>query len=349
MSVPNGQGKMLVAVVLILLALALAPTVLSKSMLYQLTDIAILGMFAISFNLLFGYGGALSFGHAAYFGLGAYGTALILKHIGSLPVLFAIPLGAAVAMIGGVAIGAFCVRRRGVFFAMLTLAFGMLLYVVAWKWRGLTAGDDGFGGYLPGEFYVPMIGAISNGDWVQLYYLVLLVSMLVLSLVWALMTITPFGNAVAAIRQNEERASFLGYNVFVIKLSNYTVAAGLAGVAGALHAVFHNFVSTSIIGLDLSTEVVMVTFIGGTGWFLGPLLGAAFYISLSDILSGLMERWQIVMGIIFVFMVMYAPRGLAGGVAVIANGGVLRPLRCLGAAKMTVGNHNADSTKESAQ
>lgn len=309
---PNRAALRIACAAMVLAGLFFAPSYLSKSQLYSLTDVAILGMFAVSYNLLLGHSGLLSFGHSAYFGLGAYATALVLVHVAAMPLAVAILLGALAGALGGIAIGCICVRRSGPYFSMLTLAFGMLLYVIAWKWRGLTQGDDGFGAFLPREAYFPLLGIIKNGNPEQLYYVVVGIVVLVVAVVWALMTLTPYGNAVVSVRQNEERASFLGYNVFVIKLVNYTISAGIAGLAGALFAVFHDFVSTHVIGIELSTDVVMMTFIGGSSWFFGPILGAGFFVVFGDVVSTITARWQMIMGVIFVAMVLYAPRGFSG-------------------------------------
>lgn len=320
--------------------LCAAPFLISKSHLYSLTDAAILGLFAISYNLLLGHAGLLSFGHSAYFGLGAYATALSLSHIANIPVSLAVLIGVATAAAGGGLIGSICVRRSGTYFAMLTLAFGMLLYVIAWKWRALTLGDDGFGGFMPATLDIPLVGATDNNV-VPIYYLVLLVTSITVALTWALMRRTPFGNALSMVRQNEERASFLGYNVFAIKLTGFILAAMLAGLAGAMFAVFHDFVSTHVIGLELSTDVVMMTFIGGTKSFLGPILGSAFFVYFGDFLSAITDRWQLVMGVIFVAMVMYAPRGFAGMVesvvALLSRSRAGRPAAVAREASLEVG------------
>jgi len=307
----GSAARVAVAVAAVAL-LAAAPAALSKSQLFTLTDILVLGLFAVSYNILLGYGGMLSFGHSAYFGLGAYGTALILAHSPGLPPPVAVLGGMAVAIAGGLLVGCVCVRRSGPYFSMLTLAFGMLFYTGAWKWRSLTQGDDGFGGFVPSEWFFPLIGAIQTGDYAQIYRMVLLVVGVLLALTWALMSFTPYGNAVRSVRQNEERASFLGYDTFTIKLANYMLASALAGIAGGMFVVCHNFVSTDVIGLDRSTEVVMMTYIGGTGWFFGPLLGSAFVVAFGDFLASWTERWQLVMGGLFVLMVMYMPKGFSG-------------------------------------
>lgn len=289
-----------------------APMLLSKSQLFTLTDVLILGLFATSYNVLLGYSGLLSFGHSAYFGLGAYASALLLLHVPTLPPPMAIFCGALVAAVGGLVIGSICVRRSGAYFSMLTLAFGMLFYTAAWKWRSVTQGDDGFGAFVPPEWTFPLIGLIKSGDFAQMYRVVLVIVAVLLALTWALLTYTPYGNAVRSIRQNEERASFLGYNVFVTKLANYVLASAIAGVAGALLVVSHNFVSTDVIGLDRSTEVVMMTYIGGTSWFFGPIVGSAFVVIVGDMLATVTTRWQLIMGVLFVLMVMYAPKGFSG-------------------------------------
>lgn len=299
-----------------LLVLSFAPLFLSKSRLYSLAEVLIFAVFAISLNILFGYLGLLSFGHSAYFGLGAYTTALLLRDVEGMPFAAALAAGVVVAALGGLAIGNFCVRLSGPYFAMLTLAFGQLLFVIAWQWRAVTRGDDGFGGFLKDASYLP--AAARAGDVRSLYYLILGVTVPVIAVIWALMTRTPFGNLVVSIRENEERAQFLGYGVFAVKLATYTLSAGLAGLAGCLSVVQHNFVSTSSIDLNLSTDVVVMTFIGGTKFFLGPAVGAAFFVYFGDFISAVTERWQIIMGVIFIAMVLYAPGGFVGLVRVIS-------------------------------
>lgn len=295
--------------------LVLAPTVVPLSYLYTVTDVVILALFAVSFNLLFGFAGLLSFGHAAYFGVGAYGCALLLSLYPSLPVMAAIGAGAlAAAVIGGL-IGLICVRRTGPYFAMLTMAFGMLVYLVAWKWRGITGGDDGFGSFVPATIWLPIVGSFKSGDLKLTYLGVLAVIVPVMAAVWATLAFTPYGNAVRSIRLNEERAAFLGFNVFAVKALNYTIACAVAGLAGALYAIAHDFISPQVAGLEMSNDVVMMTFIGGSQSFFGPIVGAIFFVIAGDQLSAVTERWQMIMGVIFIAMVMYVPGGFIGGVA----------------------------------
>lgn len=302
--------KWLALALLFVLALA-APAVLPQSLLFSLTGVLALGLFAVSYNLLLGYGGLLSFGHSAYFGLGAYATALVLAHVPGLHPLLALLAACAIAAVAGAAVGAVCVRRSGPYFSMLTLAFGMLFYTAAWKWRSVTQGDDGFGAFVPAQWNLGWL-QLQATDFAQMYRLVLVIVAALLLLLWVLMTHTAYGNAVRSIKQNEERAAFLGYDTFTVKLANHTLASAVAGIGGALFALSHNFVSTDLIGVDRSTEVVMMTYLGGTASFLGPLLGSAFVVMVGDLLATVTDRWQLVMGVVFVVMVMFVPRGFAG-------------------------------------
>lgn len=313
----NGGNAWLkvVAVAAVCAVLVAAPTFVPKSSLYMLTDVVTIAVFAVSFNLLFGYAGLLSFGHAAYFGVGSYGCALLLSRFPDMPVLAAIGLGALAAAAIGALVALIVVRRTGPYFAMLTMAFGMLIYLVIWKWRAVTGGDDGFGSFVPATLWMPLAGTFKAGDLHSTYLGVLAVAVPVLAATWAVMTFTPYGNAIRSIRLNEERASFLGYDVFVLKAANYTLACALAGVAGALYGVAHDFISPQQAGLEMSSDVVMMTFIGGAQSFFGPLVGAAFFVVAGDQLSAYTERWQMIMGVIFIAMVMFAPGGFVGTAA----------------------------------
>lgn len=304
--------KPLAILLLVCVLAACAPAVVPPSYLYTLTDAVILSLFAVGFNLLFGYGGQLSFGHAAYFGVGGYVCALSLSHMPGMPVLVALLSGViAAALVGGL-VGLICVRRSGAYFAMLTMAFGMLIFLIAWKWRSLTGGDDGFGNFVPDSLWLPVVGTFKSGDLRAMYHGVLAIVVPLLIVVWAVLTFTPYGNAIRCIRMNEQRAAFLGFDVFAIKLVNYIVASALAGLAGGLYALAHNFISPQMAGVDMSTDVVMMVFIGGSGSFFGPLLGTAFFVLVGDWLSSITERWQMVMGVVFILMVIFAPKGVIG-------------------------------------
>lgn len=292
--------------------LVLLPSMLGSSLLYDVASIAIMGMFAVSYNLLFGYGGYLSFGHAAYFGVGAYVTALLMKDTDWATFYTASLLATLASCTLGTIIGSACVRRKGAYFAMLTLAYGMLIYEFARNWRTVTGGDNGLGDFLPKALAVPFIGEVPLGGIPGLYYIIITIALLVFIIAWCLMTFTPYGNAVKACRSNEQRTEFIGYNVFLLKLTNYAIACALAGLAGSLFALLNNFVSTPIMGLDEDTKVVMMVFIGGTTYYLGPIIGAIFFIWFGDILSSLTNYAQLIMGVLFVVIIMTCPRGLTG-------------------------------------
>ncbi len=291
-------------------ALYALPWVLDTVRLRMVIEVLYFGLFAVSFNLLFGYAGLLSFGHAATFGVGGYTLGLLLKYQPALPFLLALGLAALVGGAAGLIIGLFCVRLRGTYFALLTLAFSQFLFAVAFKWRAVTRGDDGLI-VSPGSMAVPGLMTFELG---QPRHFFLLEATIVLLCLWAAwrFTRTPLGTAVVLMRENDERAAFLGYNVFGTKLIAFTLATTLAAVAGALFAAFQRLVSPAVLDLAIGTEVVFMAVLGGTGAFLGPFLGAAVYIVFQDWLSKTTENWHFFLGLAFVLMILYAHDGLIG-------------------------------------
>jgi branched-chain amino acid transport system permease protein len=301
-----------VAFAIVLAAVLLAaPRFLTIVQTRMLTEVVYFSLFAVSFNLLFAYAGLLSFGHAAYFGLGAYVTAISLKHFTGMPFFVAIFLGALAGAVGGAVIGFFCVRRKGAYFALLTLAFNQFLWAIAWKWREVTGGDDGIGGMVPKK---PVDLGILSIDFTNIsskYYLTLFIVAICLAIGWYLMR-TPFGNTVRAVKDNEERASFLGYNANRSKLLIFILSAFFAAIAGSLFALFQDFVAPSVISMSTSTEVLFMAFLGGTGSFFGPILGAAIFVYFTDWISSLTERWEFILGMLFIVLVLYFPQGFGG-------------------------------------
>jgi branched-chain amino acid transport system permease protein len=293
-----------------LVALYALPWLLDVVRLRMAIEVLYFGLFAVSFNLLFGYAGLLSFGHAATFGVGGYTVGLALKHIAGLPLLAGLVLGGLAGAVGGVLIGLFCVRLRGTYFALLTLAFSQFLYAVALKWRAVTRGDDGLTVAVP-DVTLPGLGPLRMGQPAHFYWLALTVVLLCLWAAWRF-TRTPLGNAVLLMRENDERAAFLGYSVMGTKLIVFAVAATLAAIAGGLFAAFQRLISPTSLDLAIGTEVVFMAVLGGTSTFLGPFLGATVYILLQDWLSRTTERWPFLLGLLFVLMVLYAHTGLTG-------------------------------------
>ena len=289
--------------------LLLLPRIVTEFQLNLAVRVCIYALFAVSYNILFGQGGNLSFGHAAYFGVGAYTAAILFKHV-KVPLLLGIGAGALAGALLGLLFGIFIVRLGGTYFALLTLAFNQLIYALAEKWRAVTGGADGLNFQRP-NIAVPGLGTLDMFDIVNWYYFVLVVCAVCILLCWYF-TKTPLGRLNLCLRENEERARFLGYNTYLAKLTVYVAATAVAGVAGALEASFQEFVATSFINLDKSAEVLFMTFIGGGKVFYGPILGATFLTLIETWLSGLTERWTIIQGAIFIVLVLYAPQGFSG-------------------------------------
>ena len=288
----------------------LAPLFLKVVQTRMLDEIVYFSLFAISFNLLFGYAGLLSFGHAAFFGLGAYTTAILLSHVSGMPLLLSILAGGVVACLGGFIIGYFCIRRKKGYFVLLTMAFNQLLWAVAWKWRGLTGGDDGIGGFLPASLNLG-ITSVDLTNTGAMHSLILAFFVVCVFLIWCFLR-TPFGNTIRAIKDNGERPAFLGYNVNFAKLVVFGIAAFFAGISGSLFALFQDFVATNVVDGKMSIQVILMTFLGGTQSFFGPILGAAIYVYFYDWISSLTDRWEFFMGMLFIALVLYCHGGAIG-------------------------------------
>jgi len=212
--------------------------------------------------------------------------------------------------LGGLLGGFFCVRLKKAYFALLTLAFNQFFFAIALKWRSLTRGDDGLSLKRP-DLYIPGLGTIGMGKIAHVYYLVIVVVLLCILIQWYL-TKTPFGNSIRAVKENDERADFIGYNAFLTRLSLFTISAFFAGIAGGLFAFFQGFVSTGAIDAHMSMQVIFMTFIGGVGSFFGPILGTAVYLYFTDWVSRVTERWEFVLGVLFILLVLFARTGLIG-------------------------------------
>jgi branched-chain amino acid transport system permease protein len=293
-------------------AILLAPWVVSQAALNDLGQALALGLFAIGFNIVFKYSGLLSFGHAAFFGFAAYLEALLLHGCPSMPVPLLVLAAAASSGALGLGLGHVCVRRSGAYFSMMTLAIEAFFYTVAFKWQAVTGGTDGLSGFMPASLVLLPGWSLANPSIAQLYLVSAAFLIPSTLAAWALLELTPFGNAVQLVRQNEERATFLGYDAHGLKRANYGLAAFIAGIAGALWAIENGIVSTDSIDLTLSTNVIIMAFIGGVSWFWGPLLGSAVYIFGSDTLSAMTQHWQLWMGVAFIVVVLAFPGGIAG-------------------------------------
>ncbi len=292
-----------------LLVLGALPWVLARYQISILTELFIFGLFALSLDLIMGYTGMVSFGHAAYFGLGAYGSALLLIHF-AVPVPLALVGGALLAGAVALPVGYLSTRATGIYFAMLTLAFAQLLYTIAYKWRDLTGGSDGIAGVPKTTLWW---GGPSLASPTAYYYLV--AGTLVLSLlVCRGLVRSPFGRALQAIRENERKFSVLGQDPRRFKLTVFVIAAVFAGLAGALFAPFRGFASPEVMFWVLSGQALMMVIIGGLGTLVGPVLGAMVFMLIQEVLSSYTEQWMLFTGAIFVLMVIFLPGGLFGAV-----------------------------------
>jgi branched-chain amino acid transport system permease protein len=274
------------------------------------TRVLVLALAAMSVNFLLGFTGVLSFGHAAYFGLGAYGAGLALKYL-TLSSPLSILYGMLLAGVAGGVLGALIVRRRGVYFAMVTIAFGQVFYYIAFQWSSLTGGDDGLRGFSrqPLDFGLFSIDILSNAN--AFYFFVLFFFALVTA-VMAVILHSPFGRTMLAIRENERRARFLGIPVERHIWIAFTLSCFFIGVAGALYALTNNFADPRGLHYSQSGDFVMMAVMGGMRTFWGPLLGAAVFVILQDYLSSVTINWMSFVGLLFVLVVLFFPRGLLG-------------------------------------
>jgi branched-chain amino acid transport system permease protein len=268
-------------------------------------------MFACADNLLLGFSGMLSFGHAAFFGSSAYDTAWLATAHGwdAMPAILA---GMAVSAILGLVIGAIAIRRRGIYFAMITLALAQLIYFICLEAR-FTGGENGLQGVPRGTLF----GVLQLNSDVAMYYLVLAAFVAVFLLVRRVVH-SPFGQVLKAIRDNEPRAISLGYDVNRYRLVAFVLSATLAGLAGSLKALVLGFASLSDVLQANSGEVILMTLLGGTGTFFGPVVGAAIVVTLQEYLSDMVGGWvTVIIGAVFIACVLAFRRGIIGELAAL--------------------------------
>ena len=274
------------------------------------TQVLIYGLFALGFNLLYGYTGLLSFGHAAYWGLGAYGTGIALAKLKIASLWGALAGGLLLAGIGGVVVGFFCLRRRGIYFAMLSLAFAQLLYFIAFHLADVTGGDDGLRGIQVPALSLPGVSLSLESSLAFYYFALALVTLALLTLKRILDS--PFGAVLQAIRENSDRAVACGYDIRKIKLLSFVFSALFCGLAGGLDALRLAVVPVESLYWTTSGQVVIMTLLGGAGTFFGPFVGAATFLVLEDRLSVFTESWPLFIGLIFMAFVLFLPKGIWG-------------------------------------
>ena len=270
-----------------------------------ITEILIWSLFAASVNLLFGYVGLLSFGQALFFGFGMYGVAIGIAKLG---LGFWPALGLGVVASGGMALvaGVFAVRLTWHYFAIITVVFSLIFYFLALTLKGLTGGDDGTSFTLPPAFL-----GYSLADKTFQYFFILAVVGLCFWLMHRL-TASPLGRALLAIRENDTRASLIGLNVYMLRLAAFVASGVLAGVAGALFAFFGRYASATYMFYHVSGEAVVWTIVGGAGTLFGPVVGTTLFIVIREVVSTRWEHHSLIVGIVAILVVIFAPRGIVG-------------------------------------
>ena len=274
------------------------------------TRVVILALAALSLNFLLGYTGVLSFGHAAYFGLGAYGVGLTIKYLVA-STLAGIAVGVLASVVAAAILGLVIVRSRGIYFAMLTIALGQVFYFIAYRWNEVTGGDDGLSGWhrLPIRLGVASLDIV-RGD--KAFYYVVLAFFGVAAGTMAALLRSPFGRTLLAIRENERRAQFLGIRVDLHIYISWVISCTFVSLAGTLYALLNNFADPHDLRWDQSGEFVIMAVLGGMRSFWGPLIGAGIFVVLQDYISSQTQNWMSFIGVFFMVVVLFFPRGLLG-------------------------------------
>jgi branched-chain amino acid transport system permease protein len=266
------------------------------------SKVLVFGLAAMGLNMLLGFTGVLSFGHAAYFGLGAYGAGLTLRYL-----VHSTPL----AMLAGTLFGLLIVHRRGVYFAMCTIAFGQIWYYIAYSWNDFTGGFDGLRDFHREPIgFGPLTFDITRGE-TRFYFFLLAIFAAAVGLMGLLLR-SPFGRTLLAIRENERRARFLGIPVERHIWLSFSFSCFIAALAGTLYALLNNFADPLTLHYSLSGYFVVMTVIGGMRTFWGPLVGAVLFVMLQDYISSMTVNWMSFIGVIFILVVLFFPRGLLG-------------------------------------
>ncbi|WP_341908774.1 branched-chain amino acid ABC transporter permease [Ferrovibrio terrae] len=304
---------------LFVVVLATAPFWLQWVGLYQYlgVEIAIWILFAMGFNLLFGYTGLHSFGHGAYLGIGAYGFGLFQQGV-AVSLWGGLLAAIVAATVAGAIVGAFLSHRRGIYYALLTIGFGQVFWFTAMKLHWLTGGEDGLLN-IPRPDLVIGPWRVNLNDNAAFYWFVAAITVVAVVLMWRVVN-APVGRILQAIRQNETRARFVGYDVWRWKWLAFTVSAAFAGLAGGLFAMAQQSAYPDVMSLHQSGIIVMMVLVGGgLVSFWGPVLGVILYFIARDVLGGLTEAWLLWYGLIFVVMVMVRPEGVAGLIHTLAR------------------------------
>ena len=286
---------------LLVIAAIVAPFVISEFYLAILGEALIMSLLALSFNLLFGYMGQLSFGQAAFYGISGYTVAMLITKA-HFNFWLSLAAGVLVAAVLGLIIGFFCVRLRGIYFSILTLAFGQLIYFVIYKWHDFTGGDDGIQGVYPPD--------LLNSP-INYYFFILIVFILATFILWRIVN-SPFGYTLKSMRENSERTEFLGISIVRYQLIAFIIAAAYAGLAGALWAPFYRSMAPSALFWLKSAEPVNAAILGGSSLFFGPIFGTFIMTFFHAWVLAYTVFWASIMGVLILIVIFFLPGGMLG-------------------------------------
>jgi branched-chain amino acid transport system ATP-binding protein len=293
--------------VLVLCGLLLPPFTQVVGLTYSTaSEILIYAIAGLGFNLLLGYTGLVSFGHGIFFGSAAYAASIIQVQL--MPGYIFIPmlLAVAISTLFGAIIGYFSLRLRGVYFSLLTLSFAAMSFYIIYRWTSFTGGEDGYGGMDR-----PTIMGLDLNDQLVFYFVVFIIFTAVSILTWRLVR-SPFGSVLQAIRENSQRAAYIGYDVRRYRLFVFIISAGIVGIAGSLFPFLKYYIGAELVNVQHSGEILAMSILGGSRHFLGPALGGCFFILLRELLSEYTASWQLIFGIMFMGFVLFSPTGLMG-------------------------------------
>ncbi len=293
--------KTILGIVAGIIVFLLFPVILPRFYVYLVSIILLYGLLATSLNLVLGYGGIFQFHHAVFYGVGAYGTTLMLTKTG-LPAVLAFMTGPLVSAVFGLVLGIICIRLSKLYFGMLQISLGSLVWAIVYRWYGFTGGDDGIHG-------IPMPEMLSSPK--SAYYFTFVITLASLFIMWKIIR-SPFGSVLQGIRDNPVRSEMIGINVRRHQLLALVLAGFFAGVAGSLFVVVDNTVFPDMLFWTLSLEIVIMCLLGGWFTFLGPMLGAAVIVALRTFVSTYTDYWALVLGIIMMLVIFFLPNGILG-------------------------------------
>ena len=307
MRVARFYGQPLMPIIVLLLLIALPPFV-SSFLLTLLTQALIYAILAMSLDIILGYTGLASLGHAAYFGLGAYSVGILTTRYGA---GFAVALAAGVllAVLVAAIFGFVALRATGVYFLMITLALGMVVWGLAHRWVTMTQGDNGISAIPRPDLGLPWSFSLS----IPFYYFTLAGFLIAFSILRMIVR-SPFGQTLVGIRESESRMRTLGYHVWLHKYIGFVIAGGFGGFAGVLWAYYNGFVSPVDLQLATSVEVLLMVALGGRGTLIGPALGAGIIVLLKNLVSVYTHRWLLILGAVYILTIVYAPEGILGAI-----------------------------------